>query len=1615
MGREVVNTRFQALNFTKDPKNLQMSELSNARNMHLRKTGEYERRPGLRPAGNSVLIDNSTLGAETIFTDSKRPKYVQVVTANRETVEIYAVGNRVFIFDEDLNKFHLLYEAPGNEDVDVAAYLGLVLVTSHSSNLAILKPYERRTFILNENNRLIKSQGIISGNQIDFVEEDELVDADIKDFTLDQSAVYTASIASFGPQSQAIDPAVGEISNLVFASNNQYKTAISLYLGADFRTGTDAISLNSEVSGIHLASQAVNTFNYLDFTNGEVTNALVFIRRVKWNVVDAGGDFVAISGLSFNGANLTAGRIRRLGTFVDFKQCDTISWINNIGDNQAAVYAYRLKVIRQHKPDLFVGDTNFSDAETYYEGEAIFHMNAQVLYWYKPDGTYFTKDINTEYNGGHDRNYFQIIAVGTTQPNSSFLSVFKQSAWESYSRGRRVAYPLSGNVGGAVTEIPSSSNGAYFSNIIWKNPADHSTSYAYRNIPAFTITLVEKQFGVKIESTGEVVFTALTGGGVSYVLPAHSSDYSFAASFDDFNPPTPNPFTQFLMSIDDTLKTQVIDVQTGTLTIRPINPYYRVASRIKGLVSKQPVNTTELWRYNSTAIYLNETVFSQRIEFQFDIAYAHSEVEILYTLTPPGTSLNRLKVNRYSKDNFDLKESILDLYGESTDLAKVAKLREIVILQRNSFGTYMLIVRRNVDQVEIISDFNLVEYGTIKDLKSITDHNGRSLALLSTSLGLFVFVIQDSTLKEVAKYVTGLAPNITDFTAFIEGGHTNIYFLNSAGSPTTAFVRLVDLAGNPAFDGNEYENLNDFRINYSSTSNNPKMLLFVTDNEGQQRIVAENTAGTPSDANRFLEFEVDGGSASAYEKILADQSLNNILQVRPRNTPVSPVVTSVASAYPRTGRFLYFWSAREFDVDGNELYESYASDPSIIASADATTLSLSLSDPYLPFNSDAVSITLSVCRLELRSSDTRIRTTDFIKLTEVGLTLTSGQWVLTTPWEDSFNSDSNGGYLTIVAAENYRGYTRYYPRCKFVAVKENIVFVLNDQKYKNNIYFAPLFDVANFQPQSTFAVEQFARDEITAVVSHNGLVVFTRSSYGIVSGIGSNISYQAITHEVGCVDDRTLKVVGSLLLCLTQKSLYWFNGYKFDKFDIPVDVITSQFVLEKSIVAFDNPFDLEYKIIYDNNKILIYSIPLQKWGLYEYPYDFILYGFSRDNPKTNSPEQVLIVRNDEPGAGSVYRFLAEDRYTVYDYLNGSGENAVTADDVEASFTTKQMDMDNGYAEKIFRRIHGEFIKSHDIKGEISINEGKFVEMVEQVRSIKFNDVPIVWHRFSEPFGSRVTDFGKRGFISTAFGNFLRDQDGKIDRTIYLKDGAYVNLGDIPQMPKGSSILFWFNQADNSVQTPIAFADLNTVEQESLSDDDRDYTKEDFDAPMIDQDGLIGNIEGIFNSGGKLGITSTAHGIVFPGPNHIRIAGLNVAVNGHRQILSIVDADNFVLNISYSAYSPAGGWSQLGNFFDLMYAKPDTGSVYVRSGLYFWVADGAISNSVTDVRRFIGGAGGGKGWWTGGFLNPNAGAVTLEPAAGLWQDFSNISNGMKVLSLASLGIGSMKIGDTFSVG
>ncbi len=1126
-----------------------------------------------------------------------------------------------------------------------------------------------------------------------------------------------------------------------------------------------------------------------------------------------------------------------------------------------------------------------------------------------------------------------------------------------------------------------------------------------------------------------------------------------------------------LNSINGFSTTAIVDSQNGTLTLRPFRPYYRVDSQIIGRSSKQDVNTVEPWRFNGSVNYLNNALVSQRIDVSFDVEYAHSEDELEYLITPDGTNIKRLRIRKYNKDNLDIRESLVDLYGSNDSFARVAKLREILILHTNADGTFFLGVRRSVDKVEIFSEFDLADYGTMIDLKNIVDHDGRLLALLLTDTGLYIFRISFGIIEEVARYTTGFATEIKDFVPFVDANHTDIYCLRD-GSPTTFFVRIVDLNGDPAFDGTEYSTLIDYRINYPSTLNNPRFLLFVTDNEGNNRIAADDTAGTPTDVNRYLEFTVNGAVPSVWDKILSDQSLNGVLQVRPVSTPVSPDVVAAAGSYDRTGRFLYFWVVKEKDSGGNVIFESYGSDYSIIATATSQSIELDLITKYQQ-NQDADTVSITIFRAELRTSDTRVKVTDFVELEATALTedpAASGLWKLAAPWTDHFVSDD----IDFVPApgdeieghENYRGYTRFYPRCKFVAVQENVVYLLNDTKYRNNIYFAPLFDPTQWLPQNTISAETFARDEISAYYSHNGLWIFTRDTTGLVTGIGPNVAYQVVTHEVGCVDNRTIKVIGGSIWMLTEKGLYFSQGYSFRKFDDAVSRITDQFVFESAIVAFGNPYDLEYKVIYDRNKILCYSVPLNRWFLYQYPYDIILYGYNRENPETDIAEQVIVVRNNEPGIGDVYRLMVEDSYTVYDYLDGEGENVRTADDVMAYFTTKQMDMDNGYAEKIFRRIHGEFIRSHDVKGEISVNEGVFTEMVEQNRRQRFNEVPNVWHRFNELFGRRITDFGRRGFVATAFGDFVRNQDGKIDRTVLLQNGAYVNVGDIKQMPDGASIMFWFNQVDNGIQKPIAFSDLAVPNQAALLPDDRLYEREDFLEPMIDRDGATGDIEAVEYAGGvydSLGnlvvdsfsnpiyyalgdliydsngdpirdsggdlvvdsdigpvgqttIKSTNHGWVLPGISFIVIKGLDPSVDGDHEMLREIDADHFIIDADFPFIAAAGRWSRMGDFNDVAVALSTTLETLVKCGLYSWKSIGPISDVEADLRAFVGQISGTTNWWSDLLnVNPDAGSVTLELPSGTWDNFSNLPNGMRQMRLPNLGIGSMLVPTTFSVG
>lgn len=1642
---EVVNTRLLGFNLTKDAENLSIQEISDMLNMRLRKTGELESRPGARRATPSAYIDNQTIGVDKILDDTKRLKYVQFVTASKEVINLFAIGNRVFQYDDSLNKFSLLYEAPGNSEVDIAAYLGYIMVTSHSSNLAIIRPLSRRVYLLNRGARIIKSEGLITGSVIDFITEDEIADTGLDDLSIDQASIYSSSIENVGAQVSSISPSGAEVSNLTWGSGNRYKTPVSLFLGASRRTGDDA--LTHDLKALTFSNQEFGTVLYSDFPNAVKTFTLNYKRRSSIASSDAGGNYCVTSGLVQSGSNFKGGQVRKLdGSLATFSTPTTTDWYaGHVGDARI-LFVKNFTVKKQKK----VGD-DWQDEVTIIDNkDVIYHQNSTRLYiWFANNQGFL--DGSTYHEGA--QYYLEMHSNFSSQLDTGEFSEGGFTKRLVFTPGREVLpdyIKLNGlisadrnyfNGNGVIAVAYKTAGGAYQYDAVLNqntNPVGH------RHYPSYSVTH-SKQWVLKIDGGAEKIFT--DAGSFTHITG--SSDMESDVAFDDFTPNTPDPETilkiKELISPYDSSQYLIFDEQTGIMTARPLAPYYRIESILKGQSANVPIVSGLYPVYNLTGInYQNINISKQAIDTTFDVTYAHGETEIEYTLTPPGTALKRHKIRKYNKDNFDIREVMFTLHSESLTMARIAKLDAILALQVEAEGSYFLAIRRVIENIEIFSEYDVSLLGTPVEVKNIIDHNGDALAILLTTTGLHIFQIQNDIITLVSSYTGTHATEIKDFTSVVQANYTEVYCIRQ-GNPTTFVVRIIDGANGIEFETTDIETGLDHRVNFpGSATNFPSKIAFVLDDKEHRRIITDDTSDTPDDVNQYLEFKVNGAiNGTTYDKIFSDQSFSTFEQIRPYNTPFHPTISVASGAYDRTGRFVYFFVAVEKKA-GEVVFESYGSDISTIAQVTANTITLTLgtANAYPQITEGVVDVELKIYRLELRSSDQKVKSTDFIELETVALTETgSGTrvWSLTTPWVDHYESDS-GAWDSIDGKEFYRGYTRFYPRCKFVATQGNAVVLLNDEKYQNNIYVSDLLDPTTWRPQNTVAAEIFTNNAITGAVPNNGLYVFTRDSYGILNGIGTNLSYQTLTKEVGIVDIRTAQVIDNTIWGLTERGLCQFQGQQYKKFDVNVERVTNEFVFNNAIVAFKDQFALEYRVIYDRNKVLSYSIPLNKWSLFQYPYDYILYGFNREDPLTDLPQNVLIARNDEPGVGPVYRFLVEDDKTVYDYVSGDGETVVT-EKVKSYVTTKQFDMENPFAEKLWRRVHLNVLRSFGITGEVSINDGIFTPMIEQKKRTYFNDVPTVWYRFNELFGNYLTDYGKRGYVATVVGVTDRNQDGKIDRTIRFFEGSYANIGDVTPMPKGATISFWYKQENNGVTTPIIFSDNSQPSIQFLTANQRDYVPADFVEPMADFPAFNGAIESIIPDGGVADlaldsvvdgagdtvvwsgytgaaggtIKSTGHGLVLPGPSHIQFKG-NAALPVDRELVSVDSADSFTID-DISGIISTARWALPGDFNDIVVVRSSGGNLRVLSGLYRWDTTGAISDAATDIRPFKGQNIGGQAWWSDlVHVNPNAGSVSLQvPAGETWATFSNLGNGLQQMRLPNVGIGSMAISTMLSIG
>lgn len=1605
MAKEIFATKLLGLNVTSHPKNLRDNELVDMTNLQVTRFGELVRRKGLRVI-NSESLPNRDEDGDPLFNLNSRIKYKQVYTPAKEYLNIFAVRNKVYVYDDDSNEWETLYEAPGNAEVDIQSYLGFILVTSHTSNLSILRRYVRNSFLLDRGNRIIKSKGtIVSDTEINFKTEDEISDTDLEDITFDQAQLYSLKKIAGSPQTFSLTPSSqAEISNIVAESTNQpfnnYFDELKVLVGFDDQEITGLlIQIGSGLQPLLLEDQKVSNKSVDDFTNGNNTLIADISVQQKYKLTKGTKDGIR-DGIVFDGLTSISS-----GTFRDNKNTFTTNKVS-LGSFIDASIDKEIFFARQLKVNMFL----FGIAELFFAKKAVTLSNVM-----------FSKvNINTQKISGN---------VGIALINYKTNKLFSENI-----SGVNVVFVTNGFLEDGVTPAEIVGIDKVIYGVValtqeffvgkFSDPADYTkrslpsdmgaTDFAKRSTVIIKEGATERfnksqddnpKFNIK--GKNNITLTNLTF--VEFDMTIDDSVITLSTAINTpqfaFNknlPPSSQGFKEDEKKGDNFEFTTTGVTKSGAISINPYKVFYQFKTRFTPLSPKHFVPNG---RFNQNNIQIRDdsNFLPIVLNVTFDLAFTDRGVskptEYDIKLDTGTDNLDSLRIDAYQKDNLNITRQVMTLKfilktPLPTNPSRFGKVLSYLIYLETNTNKILLAVDKTGGSPRYVAIKDVSSLGVIKSstdgLKSFINHNGRLLALYLTDKGLHLLRVnrENRSIVIIDQFtkVGSDSEKIIDFTNLRSTDPTNSYtdiycLMDGTTSSNIIRVRLTDdnlqdgdgekTIFERVLDSNdEFTASSDVKIDRSITvdgvnplpyyirdvtANFPKMIEFVLDEKDDIKLLTDDTASDPNGSN-FIEFKVNGINTHTFDSILTDDGIANIEQIKPITTPVKPTIQSGGAGATLTGIYVYFWVAVESRF-GNSVYESYPSEFSFKLNVSGSgiqfnelTTNYQQFDPHVNNGTDDVTVKLQVYRAKVESYTDQLKITDFFRIDDIVLVETipgaqgppielgSRLWEIGVALTDDDVIDA-----VAEANDKHRGYSNFYPRSKFVEVYNNIAYTANDFKFPNNIYFSEIFDPTAWAPQLQLAAGEQTNNEITAMIQNDGLYVFTRDEAHLITGFGLNITKTQITKEIGCVDARTLVVVDNVIVMLSEKGIYLLKGYNYQPIDTPVSRITEEFVLTLGLTAYFDNFNREYRIIYDNNKVLAFSLPLRTWFKFEYPYDKILFGFVRENRETDIPENVFIVASNNTEGDNItrkYRMLVEDELISQDFIRPNETVKI-----KSVLYTKYFAMGNDYLDKIYRRVHIDTVNSHELTVSSSIDQGEYLPIVQQRKRKFFNEVPFIWHRFNELFGSSVVNFGTGGGKSTSF-DIEKNQDGKIDRAYQFTDtkGSHIGLGDIPIINQ-LSILFWF------------FADK---------------TKD--NGPNLDDGMLVLSDRPFLN-------------IPFSATN-------------------FVDSDffKFVTDLPASA-DPLnkGDFSDtLAN--DMLPMQTNNSDVQFKVGSFSWQSVSIVGLTFT----FLGLA-------TGVFGIENGGTVSLEPKNGsTWNTFSGEADGTKTITFNSIGISDMKIGSTFYV-
>jgi hypothetical protein len=1484
---KIFDTKLFGLDISQNNTDVRDFQLVDMRNFILDRHGRLVKRPGLRLSNddNVELYDK-----ELNFNIAKRLKYKQIVTPNKTSIDVFAYANKVYLYNQESNTFQLLYEAPGTAEVDIDTYLGHILVVSHDSNLVILRKLQENVFIFSDsNNKVIRAKGIITGTTIDYSEEDSLTITNMVDIDVDQTNLYSLVSTSEGAQTLNVSPVEHaqteiETDDIAVNTTNKFYAPISIFMGYDnphwgkiekitsgrfdapFKTGFNEIGTTNDNSNLKQDTSIfkITDENITDFPSGISSLQTYKVKRYfggRVNHTLSNGIFwgMALTSDSDTGNptnGITAGEVKinnvvtstnAIGNFFPagdlipdwnetqvffYEKINFIGRVQKSSDGTSETFSYTADdVFIGRKGRISLNEFITVDGTTYNNG-----IPGTVLQpsqrWVDNNftGTVLNNVMIVETAGVSDASNLQDYLLDKVKPS--------ETEWDI------IAFALINNTIGGQTYKVFDVFRLFQSEAIYDSTARDVGTIDLSRLVLFYGIAFPTSSGSLRHSGGEIeILEKENDAEWEIVFPLAASKMITTFDIDEINTTDPDVIPQITALLTSAPNQDIpsgsedlYDFVQYSIRARGFNPYLRFKTPLSNELTEKYYFGNYVFDRTSDPIPFqagDDDIYKIDItiaaEFTNKGGTGGESADWEYALRFAATNRYKVDLHSVSKDNLDNKDLIASNYYDSISDLKFCKA-DIFYFFINDIGTnnYLIGVKRSGEENIVTKTLDIGTADAI-DLKSFISHTGRRygiivygdrIDLLNYNAVANEIEIID-TFSPTSKTISGIAVTATDKTSDIYIYYTNdtVAKVQVVTDETTSFLKFFR-SGSTIVEYTDNDDLDHYIT--GSTVDRGK-LTFINNEQLEKKLLVEYDASAISGGTGYYQWQTGSAAPTSFDKIISDESAIKVSNIKPVTTPARPKLNDDSVAGNLSGTYGYFYIVKEFDSSGDTIYESYPSDQSIKFTVTSKKIRLDLDPRYDPFNAVSAIATciLYLYRYKYDGTAKEVRLTDFRLVTDQDLTEDTGQYKLLTP---TTYIEDNISDATLADKEKYRGYSTYYPRCKFVEVYNNVIYQANDNKYPNNIYFSELFDPTAWSPQLALSASEFTNDDITGLIKSDGLYIFTRDEVHLLTGIGLDITKQLLSKQIGCVDARTIQVVDRRIIFLSERGLFFILGYKYEPIDAPVERLTGEFTFDSNIISFFDRANREYKIIYDENKVLSYSFPLRSWFKAEYPYDKILLAFVRENPSTDLWETMFVVENTTTEEGKKFLLLVEDEKINYDHIAiGETQNVI------GEIYSKHYDMGNPYTKKIWRKLHLDLVRTHDLECFVSTDDGEYSSMVENVRRKYFNELPYVWLRFDELYG-KVRDYGKRGGTAEPL-NIKRNVDGKIDRTCewVQDDSSGVKIRIRKALSQNPAIGFWFNTNNRNL---FESQEDNIV----LSNDyGSNFTLQDVGLPYTDED------------------------------------------------------------------------------------------------------------------------------------------------------------------------------------